>query len=52
MEYQLHLNKDKKLAPLLTQAKHVIKKRKNTPVRLMASIISQQLEYKSGSNYF
>ena len=46
MEYQLHLKKDKKLAPLLAQANHTIKKRKNTPVRLMASIISQQLSTK------
>ena len=52
MEYQLHLNKDKKLAPLLTQAKHVIKKRKNTPVRLMASIISQQLSTKVAAIIF
>ena len=43
MEYQLHLKKDKKFAPLLAQANHTIKKRKNTPVRVMASIISQQL---------
>ncbi len=52
MEYQLHLNKDKKLAPLLTQANHTIKKRKNTPVRLMASIISQQLSTKVAAIIF
>ena len=46
MEYQLHLKKDKKFAPLLAEANHTIKKRKNTSVRLMASIISQQLSTK------
>jgi len=46
MSYQLHLNKDKKFAPLLAEANHTIKKRKNTSVRLMASIISQQLSTK------
>ena len=43
MDYQQHLKKDKKFAPLLAEANHTIKKRKYTPVRLMASIISQQL---------
>ena len=52
MEYQLHLNKDKKLAPLLAHANHTIKKRKNTPVRLMASIISQQLSTKVAAIIF
>ena len=52
MEYQLHLIKDKKLAPLLVQASHTIKKRKNTPVRLMASIISQQLSTKVAAIIF
>jgi DNA-3-methyladenine glycosylase II len=52
MEYQLHLKKDKKFAPLLAQANHVIKKRKNTPVRLMASIISQQLSTKVAAIIF
>ncbi len=52
MEYQLHLIKDKKLAPLLAQANHIIKKRKNTPVRLMASIISQQLSTKVAAIIF
>ncbi len=52
MEYQLHLNKDKKFAPLLAQANHTIKKRKNTPVRLMASIISQQLSTKVAAIIF
>ena len=52
MEYQLHLKKDKKFAPLLLEANHVIKKRKNTPVRLMASIISQQLSTKVAAIIF
>jgi DNA-3-methyladenine glycosylase II len=52
MSYQLHLNKDKKFAPLLAQANHTIKKRKNTPVRLMASIISQQLSTKVAAIIF
>jgi DNA-3-methyladenine glycosylase II len=52
MEYQQHLKKDKKMAPLLLEAKHVIKKRKNTPVRLMASIISQQLSTKVAAIIF
>lgn len=52
MDYQQHLKKDKKLAALLAQASHTIKKRKNTPVRLMASIISQQLSTKVAAIIF
>ena len=52
MEYQLHLKKDKKFAPLLAQANHTIKKRKNTPGRLMASIISQQVSTKVAAIIF
>lgn len=52
MEYKLHLNKDKKLATILIEADHVIKRRKNTPVRLMASIISQQLSTKVAAIIF
>ncbi len=52
MEYQLHLKMDKKLAPLLAEANHTIKKRKNTSVRLMASIISQQLSTKVAAIIF
>lgn len=52
MEYKLHLKKDKKLATILVDADHVIKKRKNTPVRLMASIISQQLSTKVAAIIF
>ncbi|MFM6995284.1 MAG: DNA-3-methyladenine glycosylase family protein [Sediminibacterium sp.] len=52
MEYKQHLKKDKKLAPVLVEADHVIKKRKNSPVRLMASIISQQLSTKVAAIIF
>ncbi len=52
MEYKLHLNKDKKLATILIEADHIIKRRKNTPVRLMASIISQQLSTKVAAIIF
>lgn len=52
MEYKQHLKKDKKLAPILAEADHVIKKRKNTLVRLMASIISQQLSTKVAAIIF
>ena len=52
MEYQEHLRKDKKFAPLLEDVNHSIKKRKNTPVRLMASIISQQLSTKVAAIIF
>ena len=52
MEYQLHLKKDKKFAPLLAEANHTIKKRKNTPVRVMARIISQQLSTKVAAIIF
>jgi DNA-3-methyladenine glycosylase II len=52
MQYQLHLRKDKKFAPLLKEANHSIKKRKNTPIRLMASIISQQLSTKVAAIIF
>jgi DNA-3-methyladenine glycosylase II len=46
MTYKTHLKKDKKLATLLDADTHVLKKRKNIPIRLMASIISQQLSTK------
>jgi DNA-3-methyladenine glycosylase II len=46
MSYKKHLSLDLKLAPLLLEDAHVLKKRKNTAVRLMASIISQQLSTK------
>jgi DNA-3-methyladenine glycosylase II len=46
MSYQKHLKKDVKLAPLLKADGYTLQKRKNTPVRLIASIISQQLNTK------
>ena len=46
MIYKTHLKKDKKLATLLAADTHALKKRKNTPIRLIASIISQQLSTK------
>ena len=46
MEYLKHLQKDKKLKPLLQSGPLKISKRKNVPIRLMASIMSQQLSTK------
>lgn len=46
MEYLQHLQKDKKLKPLLQAGYLTVSKRKNAPVRLMASIMSQQLSTK------
>lgn len=43
MTYKAHLKKDIKLTTLLAADTHVLQKRKNTPIRLIASIISQQL---------
>ena len=46
MSYKKHLALDLKLAPLLKEDAHVLKRRKNTAIRLIASIISQQLSTK------
>ncbi|MEN9697283.1 MAG: hypothetical protein RLZ56_704 [Bacteroidota bacterium] len=46
MSYKLHLQKDAKLAALLNEDTHALKRRKNTAIRLIASIISQQLSTK------
>lgn len=46
MSYLLHLQKDKKLHPVLHKELPVLKCRKNIPLRLMASIMSQQLNTK------
>lgn len=46
MDYMIHLQKDKKLASILTQDPFVLKRKKNIPIRLMASIMSQQLSTK------
>jgi DNA-3-methyladenine glycosylase II len=46
MSYKTFLKCDVKLAPLLNEDTHVLKRRKNTSIRLIASIISQQLSIK------
>lgn len=46
MTYKKHLKKDSKLAALLASENYALEKRKNTPIRLIASIISQQLSTK------
>lgn len=46
MEYIKHLCKDEKFASILTDTTHELVLRKNIPVRLMASIMSQQLSTK------
>jgi DNA-3-methyladenine glycosylase II len=43
MSYQKHLKKDKGLAALVKGEPYILKKRKNTAFRLIASIVSQQL---------
>jgi len=46
MEYITHLQKDKRLAKILGKDVHELKLHKNIPLRLMASIMSQQLSTK------
>jgi DNA-3-methyladenine glycosylase II len=46
MEYLAHLQKDKKLATILGEQVHELKYHKNIPLRLIASIMSQQLNTK------
>jgi DNA-3-methyladenine glycosylase II len=46
MSYKSYLKKDLKLAPLLKEDTHVLIRRKRTAIRLIASIISQQLSTK------
>ena len=46
MEYVKHLQKDKKLAITIGKELHELKLHPNIPVRMMASIISQQLSTK------
>jgi DNA-3-methyladenine glycosylase II len=46
MEYVAHLQKDKKLAKAIGEDLHELQLHKNIPVRIMASIISQQLSTK------
>lgn len=52
MSYKLHLQKDEKLAAILGTVEHELKLRKNIPVRLMASIMSQQLSTKVANVIF
>jgi DNA-3-methyladenine glycosylase II len=46
MQYILHLKKDKKFAKIIGEDIHNLKLHKNIPLRLMASIMSQQLNTK------
>lgn len=46
MKYVTHLQKDKKLAKTIGDDLHTLTLHKNIPVRIMASIISQQLSTK------
>lgn len=46
MEYLTHLQKDKKLSGILGDHVHELKYHKNIPLRLIASIMSQQLNTK------
>ena len=46
MSYKTQLKKDPKLSSILKEDTYILKRRKNTPIRLMASIISQQLSTK------
>jgi DNA-3-methyladenine glycosylase II len=43
MEYMAHLEKDRKLSKILVEAMPALTLHKNIPIRLMASIMSQQL---------
>ena len=52
MIYQRHLKKDKGLAKLVKGEAYTLHKRKNTAVRLIASIISQQLSTKVAAIIF
>ena len=46
MEYLAHLQKDKKLAKIISEPLPVLQTRRNISLRLMASIMSQQLNTK------
>ena len=45
-EYIIHLQKDRKFAAIIGDTTHELKLRKNIPLRLMSSIMSQQLSTK------
>lgn len=46
MDYVAHLSKDKKLAAIIREPAEPLHSRQNIPLRLMASIMSQQLSTK------
>ena len=52
MSYQRHLKKDKGLATLVKGEAYSLEKRKNTAIRLIASIVSQQLSTKVAAIIF
>jgi DNA-3-methyladenine glycosylase II len=52
MSYKKHLSKDKVLAGILKKDSHALSLQKNIPLRLMASIISQQLSTKVAAIIF
>jgi DNA-3-methyladenine glycosylase II len=52
MSYKKYLQKDKRLAAILKGDTHVLTLQKNIPIRLMASIISQQLSTKVAAIIF
>ena len=52
MSYQRHLKKDKGLAELVKGEAYTLEKRKNTAIRLIASIVSQQLSTKVAAIIF
>ncbi len=52
MDYKQHLAKDKKLAKVLGDDVHELVLHKNIPLRLMASIMSQQLNTKVATIIF
>lgn len=52
MDYITHLKKDKKLAVAIGAAVHELQLKNNLPLRLMASIISQQLSTKVAAVIF
>ncbi len=52
MSYQRHLKKDKGLAELVKGEAYILDKRKNTAIRLIASIVSQQLSTKVAAIIF
>lgn len=52
MNYIKHLSKDKNLSKVIGNDIHELKMRKNIPLRLMASILSQQLSTKVAAVIF